>query len=229
MKFDCLKRSAPVVQDCISIGILEWLLDAFEESFLALSPLHSLLELKRVEEVRQILKMRPDLILTCNSEGQSLFSISAPLDWLYDLEFESSSLLPEDALYIALKDSRYNDFQRLCKEGASLDFVDENGLTVLHIAASINDIGTLFFICKNLVIESLVNAVDSQGNTCLHYAVQNDSASVYFVSGDQYEEVSFISFLVQKVADAHQKNIYGQSPLKMALNNRIRNQLEDAA
>ena len=211
----------------MAFGTLQWLLDTFGESLLALSPLHSLLELKCVDLVREILRMRPDLILTGKSTGQPLISQSTSLDWFYDLDFDSTSL-PNDAIYIALRDSRFKDFQRLCKEGVSWDSVDDSGKTVLHLVASIEDIETLSFIRENLAIESLVNEVDSEGNTCLHYAVQNETASHALVSGDQNEKVSFISFLVLKVADVYQKNIYGQSPLKLALNDCIRNQLLDA-
>ena len=209
--------------------ILEWLLNAFGDSFLALSPLHSLLAVKRTKEVRQILMMKPKEIHTHNSIDQSLFSISTKPDWLYDLEFDSSSL-PDDSLLIALRDSRFKDFQRLFREGARLDFVNESQQTVLHIAASIKDIETLSFIRENFAsFDSLVNEIDSKANTCLHYAVQNESASHPLVAVDQGENISFITLLAQRIEDIQMKNIYGKSPLKMALNQFIHDQLVNAA
>ena len=199
-------------------------MNTFEESTLALSPLHSLLALKRVEEVKQILEMRPDLIHTHNSNGKSLFSINIKRDWLYDLDFDSSSL-PDDVLFTALKDSRFKDFQRLFVKGANLKFVNENEKTVLHIAASIEDVETFSFIRDNFaVFEFIVNEVDSEGNTCLHYAVQNEKAALH-MSTDKNEKDTFISFLVKKVADIHHRNIYGQSPLNLARNISARDQL----
>ena len=107
-----------------------------------------------------------------------------------------------------MRNSRLKDSKRLLKEGANLNFVDESGRTALHFAVSLQNPEFLSLIHDAVEsFEIFVNIPDYKGNTSLHYAVQN---------GD---EIS-ISFLVQNGADMYQRNMYGESSMRLASDNQ---------
>ena len=191
----------------ISFEILDMLFKTFNDSLLALDPLHILLSFNRAQLVRDLLTMRPDLINSCDSSGKTLFSIKTKVNWLNGLAFDSS-LLPRDALFTALSDKRYHDCVRLSEETGQFTFVHENGQNLLHIAALVENIKMIGFILENFgLLQSLVNHADYKGNTCLHYAVENQNSA-------------FVSFLLENNANMRQKNIIGKSPLQLAMNDQ---------
>ena len=186
----------------LSLDILEMLLNTFGDLFIAVAPSDSITSLRRSLLVKRLLSMPPDLIPSCDSLQKPRNSINTQADLLDGLDV---SLLPNDALFTALKDKRYHDCDRLFKETAQITFVDKGGQNLLHIAASVREIERISFILDNFEqFEALVNQPDNYGNTCLHYAVQ-------------HQVTDFIQFLIMNNADIHQKNIRGKSPLQLAI------------
>ncbi|WP_422137647.1 ankyrin repeat domain-containing protein [Endozoicomonas sp. ALC020] len=78
----------------------------------------------------------------------------------------------------------------------------QSGLTVLHEAVLANSYSVVRFLLRVRLIE--INAKDDQGNTSLHYAIQNN-------------DIKMIAILLSKGADINIMNRLGYTPLHFAV------------
>jgi Ankyrin repeats (3 copies) len=91
--------------------------------------------------------------------------------------------------------------QSLSTLNLSIDAVDENGYTLLQAAASYNNLHVLNWLLEESKLKglhSIVNAVDKEGDSALHYA----------------EGLSAAKFLIEQAQiDVHIKNLDGKTAL----------------
>ena len=101
----------------------------------------------------------------------------------------------------------YEKLQKFFKKDTIIDIPSEYGITPLHyacISGSKNAVDILLDLGAN------INAVDNDGNNCLHYAVNSKNESL-------------LKKLLVRGADKNIRNKKGQLPYDLALENRYEN------
>ncbi|WOG29821.1 ankyrin repeat domain-containing protein [Endozoicomonas sp. 8E] len=95
-------------------------------------------------------------------------------------------------------------FYQLCKPDTKDQFCvqTQSGLTVLHEAVLANSHSVVGLLIKERLIE--INAKDDQGNTSLHYAIQNN-------------DIEMIKILLKNGAGINIQNSLGYTPLHFAV------------
>ena len=89
------------------------------------------------------------------------------------------------------------------EDNARLHFIDKNGRTALHIAASKDHHQIIEFIVKQSDFDVL-NMIDHNGDTALHFAVMNNS-------------IKSLSILIEAGADSSILNKDMNAPIHMAV------------
>jgi palmitoyltransferase len=101
----------------------------------------------------------------------------------------------------------YEKLQKFFKKETIIDIPSEHGITPLHYACingSKNAVDILLDLGAN------INAVDNDGNNCLHYAVNS-------------KNISLLKKLLVRGADKNIRNKKGQLPYDLAINNGYKN------
>lgn len=126
-------------------------------------------------------------------ENSSLDSMNYLLDCGADIDARNSA--GESLLYMVVKQNNKEAGEILINKGADIYASDSNGTSPLYLALTAKDDVRNWFFCK-----AVVESVDGNGNTPLHYAVN-------------WNNENGIEYIINAKGDVSKKNSAGETPL----------------
>ena len=175
------------------------------------TPLDRALSVNQQAIIKSILAHQPD----ANGQdglGNTLLHIAAQkgnkevVEWLlaHKAEVNAKNSFGKTPLVFAVQAKGGAEIAEiLIKSGASVNWADENGLTLLHLAAT----GTQKNLVELLAGKLDVNAKESGGNTPLHYAAE-------------FGHMAVVETLIAHKADVHALNKDKMTPAQYAVRPR---------
>lgn len=147
------------------------------------TPLYRAISQNHVPIIKSILAQKPEANGR-DALGHTLLQFAAQkgnkevMAWLLSnkADVNAKNNFGKTAVVLAIQAKQGSDtLELLVKHGASLDWQDENGLTLLHLACSGRDPGIIEFLLNQKLD---IHARDRVGNTPLHYAAEASQLAV---------------------------------------------------
>lgn len=131
--------------------------------------------------------------------------------------------LAQPLLHLAVygAEQKLEILEKLVQKGLTADVTDEDGLTVLHVAAQVlgaDDVDILNYLLT--LPDANVNAQDKAGNTALHFATSReavkalcDKGALIDVRNNKQETPLFVALKAFQMEAASELNARGSDPL----------------
>lgn len=152
----------------------------------------------------------------------------------WDAHIDTPPMKSNEQLFAAIIEGDIEQIQRLIEEGLNVNLADENGCTLVHLAAFNNKKEIVEFLFEK---GANINAVDKEQRTPLHYAVsegheeivkfllekganinvvdQQGGTLLHFATWNNKK--GLVKFLLKKGADINAEDHHGWTPLRHAV------------